>query len=93
MPLPSASPRSLVLVNWGWDTPNPIRATGGTPTNLMQAIPPNHAVLADACNRAPRNIRFIAVIISFPFVVLELVLASAVVLRLRRGLRSDRRAR
>ncbi len=67
--------------------------TGGTPSILLQAVPPIVAGLADACNCAPRSASYIAVDIIALFVRLDLVLAAAAELRMRGGLRSDRRAR
>ncbi len=60
---------------------------------LLRASPPCMACLADACKCAPRLSGFIAVDISFLFIVLELALFAAVGLRLRRVVRSDQRAR
>ncbi len=88
-------PWPAVLVDRGWDAAMvTVRVeTGGTPSIILRAMPPQVADLADACNGAPRCICHIAVVFHLHVIVLDLMLDVAAELGLGRISRSDRRAR
>ncbi len=86
-------PWTAALATRGWHARKTAVKPGGAPSIILRAMPPPVAVLADACNCAPRCIRHIAVVISLPVIVLDLLLDAAAELVLGRISRSDRRAR
>ncbi len=86
-------PWTAALATRGWHARRTAVVPGGAPSIILRAMPPLVADLADACKCAPRCTRHIAVVISLPVIVLDLLLDAAAELVLGRISRSDRRAR